>query len=129
MPGSAEMANPDLELGALQKGYKPRDAAKQTRKELWEKLDRAENRKMAKRSKGRCEFRWIAGVAKFRCWSAAIDPHHMIGGASRARGKSALMDHKQHLCRVHHREITDRVWKRVGGDVPHHSDKYERVRK
>jgi hypothetical protein len=125
MPGSAEMANPDLELGALQKGYKPRDAAKQTRAELWAKLDRAENRKMVKRSKGRCEFRWLT----FRCWSAAIDTHHMIGGASRARGKSALMDHKQHLCRVHHTEITDRLWKRVGEEIPHWNDKYERVRK
>jgi hypothetical protein len=56
------VANPDLVPGSLQKGYRPRDAAKLTRAELRVKLDKAENKKVKERSGGRCEvYRVVKG--------------------------------------------------------------------
>jgi hypothetical protein len=115
MPGSAEMANPDLELGALHKGYKPRDAAKQTRKELWAKLDRAESKKVRVRSGGRCEVRGP------HCGNTAVHVHHkLFGRGVRGKGKSALAINKVHVCAWCHFDIhlkqlveIDGTWRRV----------------
>jgi hypothetical protein len=109
------MSNPDLEPGATQKGYRPRDAAKQTRKQLWQKLDRAESEKVKARSGGRCEVRGP------HCGSTAVHVHHKLSGRGvRGKGKSALAENKVHVCAwchfdIHIRRLVeiDGTWRRV----------------
>jgi hypothetical protein len=126
--------NPDLEPGALQKGYQPRDAAKLTRAELRVKLDKAENKKVKERSGGRCEvYRRVSGgsmLIHVQCdRSSAPGVHHMIPGrGNRGRGDSALAECKQDVCFECHRLITEKKLKRVGGDKPHYMDPYVLVK-
>jgi hypothetical protein len=94
--------------------------------------DARENRKVRRRSEGRCEA-WIDpdGIGHFaRCRFTAREIHHMISGRGRRNvGPSITADHKQHLCNLHHRLITGilgagKALVRVGGDVPRWTDGY-----
>lgn len=90
--------------------------------------DERESDKVRARSGGRCE---ISVIGERACPRKAVHVHHMIGGRMRARGASALADHKQHCCENHHRDIGGSIGgkrlKRVGGEVPWFTDRYERI--
>jgi hypothetical protein len=106
------------------------EKAERTTKRL--KTDADESDKAKDRSKGQCEVVWFGRKARRvqRCPKVARQIHHMIGGwGQRARGKSILMEHKQHVCDDCHPLITGHVLRRIGGDVPLWTDEYERVDK
>lgn len=122
------------EVDALRKGKpikkpRPRALDKKDRDNRIVSTDKAEDKKVKRRSGGRCEV-VIAGEG--RCERIGQgDPHHMLGGwGRRARGRSALAEHKQHCCFECHRKITNHTLrlKAVLGDLPTWSDQYERVR-
>ena len=102
-----------------------------TKKDADKALDKAENKKVPKRSGGRCEVHVQVLDGVLRCWNVATQIHHMIGGwGKRGRGRSALRDHKQHVCEGCHRSITGDIGGkkliRVGGVIPHYTDCYKR---
>ena len=92
-------------------------------------LDRLENEKVKQRSGGWCEIHALnrEGVA-VRCTRRASEIHHLLGGwRRRSRGPSALAEHKQHVCRRCHQEITGHVLQHIGPQVPRWTDKYRRI--
>lgn len=106
------------------------EKAKRTAKRL--ATDEDESDKVKVRSGGRCEAVWWGKRNRVvrRCEKRAIHLHHMIGGwGKRARGKSILAEHKQHLCVECHGLIGGHVLRRVGGELPLWTDEYERVDK
>ena len=101
----------------------------QTRKVRRSK-DEKESDKVRERSGGRCEIRVIGEPA---CRNRGLHVHHMIGGRMRARGISALAQHKQHACCGHHFQIGGELGKgktlvREGAATPWFTDKYRRVK-
>lgn len=107
---------------------RPRALDKDDRKKLVVTTDKAEDKLVKARSKGQCEV-FIVGLG--RCLKKGEgDPHHMLGGwGRRARGRSALAEHKQHCCGKHHAMITNHTLRLlvVKGDLPRFDDAYERV--
>lgn len=123
-----------------QAGRERRQAAKDARKakgplqKVRAALDTAGSDQVRARSEGRCEVHWfgVSGRIEYRCDRRAVHVHHMIGGrGKRGIGVSALAEHKQHVCDECHREIGGDVGgktlKRIGGVVPHWTDRYARV--
>jgi hypothetical protein len=98
--------------------------------------DDRESDKVKARSKGQCEVYELEGIEgerykrkAVRCKRRAVHVHHMLGGnGTRARGKSALAIHKQHLCNQCHSDIHAHVLRRFGQVEPRFTDEYERVR-
>lgn len=114
---------PDLNFAKL----RPRALDKADRDKLVVTTDKAEDKKVKARSKGQCEV-FVVGIG--RCQRKAEgQPHHMLGGwGRRARGRSALAEHKQHCCGEHHRQITNHTLRlTVSGDFPQWDDAYERA--
>lgn len=94
--------------------------------------DDEESDKVKVRSGGRCEVVWHWRRARrvMRCDKRAVHVHHMIGGwGKRARGKSILAEHKQHVCAECHENIGGHLLRRIGDAVPLWTDDYERVDK
>lgn len=108
---------------------RPRALDKDDRKKLIVKTDKDEDKEVKARSNGQCEV-FIVGLG--RCQQKGQgDPHHMLGGwGRRARGRSALAEHKQHCCRKHHDMITNHTLRLliVNGELPRFDDAYERVK-
>jgi hypothetical protein len=133
------MANFDFlptleEVEAMRRGKpieksRPRALDKKERDNRIVTTDRNEDKKVKQRSGGRCE---VVVVNEGRCHrNGEGQPHHMLGGwGRRARGRSALAEHKQHCCGQCHRAITNHTLRLVAiaGELPMWSDKYERVR-
>ena len=98
-----------------------RDKKRAVRKDT----DEAENKKVRARSGGRCE---VYEAGQLRCRHHASQIHHMFGGwRTRARGRSALSEHKQHICTTCHCDITSHVLERIGDATPHWTNPYRRV--
>lgn len=117
--------------GGIPKG-EPAKVLKDRRTKARATSDAEESDKVKARSGGRCEVVWFGKRARraSRCGRIAYQVHHMMGGwGVRARGKSILAEHKQHVCNDCHPLITGKVLRRVGGDVPLWTDEYERVDK
>lgn len=92
---------------------RPQMAARDAQHDEWERIDRAESKKVKKRSKGICEV-LERGV---RCKRRAFEVHHHKGGWKlRGRGDSALAIHKTHACSDCHRLITGNILIRVSGN-------------
>lgn len=110
---------------AFPKG-RPRALDKAVRRKALEARDKRESDKARTRAAGRCE---IEVVGQGRCLRRDTETHHMVGGwGKRARGTSYLADRKQRVCVVHHGQITARLLRRIGSDVPHYTDTYERLK-
>ena len=91
-------------------------------------LDRLENEKVKQRSSGQCEIHELHQGVAVRCKRRAYEIHHLLGGwRRRSRGASALAEHKQHVCRTCHREITGHVLQHIGPHVPQWTDRYRRI--
>jgi len=114
---------------------RPRKLDQQARKNLIVSTDKAEDKLVKARSKGQCEvqvfvrFEGDKAISR-RCALRASQIHHQLGGwGRRARGRSALADHKQHVCDRCHSDITGHVLHlQVRGDLPRFGDIYERVK-
>lgn len=106
---------------------RPRALDKADRDKVIVSTDKTEDKLVKSRSKGQCEV-FVIGVG--RCQKkAAGNPHHMLGGfGRRAKGRSALAEHKRHCCQPHHHMITNHTLRLlVNGDLPRFDDAYERV--
>lgn len=119
-------AHPDLKYAKT----RPRKLDKQDRDKLTVSTDKAEDKLVKARSKGRCE---VFVVGEGRCQKKGMAIHHLLGGwGRRARGRSALAEHKQHVCDGiggHHGQITAHILRlMVNGDLPRFDDAYERFR-
>jgi hypothetical protein len=102
----------------------PRAVEKDERTAKRESADERENDKVKARSGGQCEV-----FSPNRCQRRASQVHHMLGGNGvRARGKSLLADHKQHVCAKCHPLITSKRLVRIGAEVPLWTDTYKRIR-
>lgn len=113
----------DYSLLKFSKGT-PKALAKDARDNAREAADERENVKVRARSGGRCEVK-----SPDRCERIANQIHHMIGGSgNRARGKSLLAKHKQHVCGTCHPLITSKRLVRIGGETPVWSNTYRRLR-
>lgn len=114
---------PDLKFAKS----RPRALDKQDRQKLVVSTDKAEDKQVKARSKNQCEV-FIVGPG--RCQKKAAEIHHMLGGwGRRARGRSALAEHKQHCCSDHHKQITSHILRlMVNGDLPRFDDAYERAK-
>lgn len=117
------------DLAERLKKPQPRMAAKKERDALVVSTDKAEDKLVKARSKGQCEV-FVVGIG--RCPKKANAIHHQLSGwGRRARGRSALAEHKQHVCdgpTGHHRLITGHLLRLlVNGDLPRFDDAYERV--
>lgn len=109
------------QAGGIGKGT-PRVVQKALDDRERQREDERENAKARKRANGRCEI-WIDGQ---RCKRKDTTTHHMLGGSGvRARGESRLAARKQRACLVCH-ELVQRETKvrRVGGAMPHWTDRY-----
>lgn len=109
---------------------KPRAIEKAERVKTLAKSDEAHNAEVKARSKGQCEIVWFGKKARKvqRCPRRASQIHHMYGGSGvRARGKSILAKHKQHVCDRCHPLITSKVLRRIGTEERLWDDEYERV--
>lgn len=108
---------------------RPRALDKEDRTKRIVSTDQAEDKKAKQRSGGQCEV-VIIGIG--RCHRRGEgQPHHMLGGwGRRARGRSALAEHKQHCCGKCHREITSHILRLVcvAGELPRYTDVYESAR-
>src|SRR3990167_2409825 len=90
-------------------------------------VDRRESAKVKARSEGWCEVMRLGPFGDYRCVLKANQVHHMLGGiGTRGRNRSALAEHKQHVCDTCHQLITEKRLERIGGDVPLWTDKYRR---
>jgi hypothetical protein len=110
----------------------PKAVEKAIRDKARKVSDEAENTKVKARSGGRCEVVWFGKKAKKvqRCPKVATQIHHQYGGSGvRARGKSLLAEHKQHVCTECHHLITGHVLRRIGGEERLWTDEYEHVGK
>lgn len=116
---------PDLKFAKS----RPRALDQQDRKALVVSTDKAEDKKVKARSGGRCE---VVVAGEGRCARRGTgQPHHLLGGwGRRARGRSALAEHKQHCCGECHRQITNHILRiaRVKGELPQWNDTYIRSR-
>lgn len=107
---------------------KPRALEKADRVKTLKKSDEEHNVEVKARSKGQCEVVWFGKKARkvARCEKRASQIHHMYGGSGvRARGKSILAKHKQHVCDSCHSLITSKVLRRIGKEERLWSDEYE----
>jgi hypothetical protein len=110
--------------GGIGKGPS-RDAAKQTRAEIWATLDEQGNRDARDRAKGRCEI----VINEIRCQQPDTQTHHMMSGrGTRGKGPSCFAVHKQRACWKCHRLITDKKVRRIGSVTPYWTDHYRRMR-
>ena len=101
---------------------------KQHRRKIVIDVDRLENEKVKQRSGGQCEIQELREGVAVRCRRRGVEVHHMLGGwGRRARGPSALAEHKQHVCRRCHREITGHVLQHIGPKLPQWTDRYRRI--
>lgn len=119
------------EAGGIGKG-KPKALEKSERDASRTVSDKKENVKVKKRSKGQCEIVWFGRKARkvARCPKVASQIHHMYGGSGvRARGKSLLAKHKQHVCDTCHSLITSKVLRRIGSEERLWNDEYEHAGK
>jgi len=108
--------------GGIGKGA-PISVVTEERRSTRRRLDERESLKVKVRSGGRCEIK-----SPERCERKAAHVHHMISGIGRrARGISALAQHKQHACIQCHALITSKKLRRQGSETPRWTDKYERV--
>lgn len=117
------------ELAERLKKPQARMAAKKERDALVVSTDKQEDKLVKARSQGQCE---VFVVGDGRCQKKGMSIHHMLSGwGRRARGRSALAEHKQHVCdgpTGHHRLITGHLLKLlVSSDLPRFDDAYERV--
>jgi hypothetical protein len=113
----------DYSLLALPKGT-PKSVEKDQRTAARKKFDDAESEKVVLRSGWQCEIH----VGAVRCKRKATEVHHLLGGnGTRARGKSALAIHKQHVCRDCHSAITSNKLYRIGAVLPLWTDSYKRA--
>ena len=130
---------PDRDVRPLKQKHemRPSKLEKQDTRQSRKATDEDENDKVKARSKGQCEvheIRRVEGPRKVywvsvRCPRRAVHVHHMLGGnGTRARGKSALAKHKQHLCQRCHSDIHAHVLRRFGQVEPIWTDEYERVK-
>lgn len=102
----------------------PKAVLKDQRTAQRKSADERENDKVKARSGGQCEV-----FSPKQCPRIASQVHHMLGGNGvRARGKSLLSDHKQHVCNRCHELITSKRLARIGAEVPLWSDTYKRIR-
>lgn len=118
----------DYSTSALPKG-RPAKLAKADRANDREAIDKRESKKVKQRSGGQCEVRerYADSIVPYRCTRRAFHVHHMLGGIGvRARGKSALAIHKQHVCSDCHSDITGHVLRHIGGVIPLWTDAYKR---
>lgn len=118
------------ELAESLKKPRPRALDKADRQKRVVSTDKAEDKLVKARSKGQCE---VFVVGRGRCPKKATSIHHLLSGwGRRARGRSALAEHKQHVCDGpggHHPLITGHVLRLlVNGDLPRFDDAYERYR-
>jgi hypothetical protein len=115
---------------------RPRCAVPKSRPRLLDKrqraaeiktTDEAGSKQARLRANGCCE---IFVVNEGRCSRRDVHTHHMLGGRGvRARGKSALAEHKQRVCPRCHEEIGGHVLRLLqDGPSPVFTDAYERVR-
>lgn len=118
----------DYSACAIPKG-RPAKLEKADRVRERETADERENVKVRARSGGQCEV-YERRRRLSRCKRRAFQIHHMIGGwGRRARGKSLLAKHKQHVCADCHSDITGHVLMRRGDHVdPLYTDWYERAK-
>lgn len=110
----------------------PKALEKAERVKALKKSDEEHNADVKARSKGQCEIVWFGKKAKkvARCEKRGTQIHHMYGGSGvRARGKSILAKHKQHVCDQCHAWITSKVLRRIGTDERLWTDEYEHVGK
>jgi len=118
----------DWSLFALSKGT-PKADAKAARTRTREAQDEAESAKVKIRSKGQCEVVWELKTAASRCDHRATEIHHLIGGwGRRARGESLRAERKLHACGRCHQLITSHRLRRIGGEMPHYTDVFVRVK-
>jgi hypothetical protein len=96
-------------------------------------VDDRESEKVRKRSGGICEVhepltsRNVKTLG--RCTRRAVHVHHMLGGNGvRGRGESAKSIRKQHVCDRCHEDIGGKKLVRIGGELPHYTDRYRRVK-
>ena len=107
---------------------RPALLGKQDRRKTVIDLDRLENDKVKQRSGGRCEIHELHQGIPIRCTRRAYEIHHLLGGwRRRSRGVSALAEHKQHVCRRCHREVTGHVLQHIGVQVPRWTYRYRRI--
>ena len=104
---------------------RPRALDKQDRDRLTMTTDAEESKKVKQRSGGQCE---IVIDGEGRCLRKGFQVHHMLGGwGRRARGRSALAEHKQHACSECHDFITKHLLRlNVQGSLPSWTDVYTR---
>jgi len=108
----------------------------QTRRQANQAKDRAANALVKERSGGRCEVVvevYVgASYGRFRCERASNAIHHLISGrGQRGIGESVKAERKLDVCNICHRDIHGGVGGkkliRIGGVVPHYTDRYRRV--
>jgi hypothetical protein len=116
--------------GGIPKGP-PRAVLKAKKVKAREDADEKESAKVHDRSGRRCEVVWFGKKARIvtKCDRPSMPGvHHMLGGSGvRARGESLKAERKQDVCRECHDLITGKVLRRIGGEMPHYTDEYERV--
>lgn len=111
--------------GGIGKG-RPAALLRDDRRKKRVSLDERESEKVKARSGGQCE---IAEVGQPRCRKRAFHVHHMLSGIGvRGRGESAKAIRKQHTCPDHHDLITGKKLFRLGGELPHYTNWYRRVK-
>lgn len=104
---------------------RPRVLEKDDRKRKQEAEDRRGSEEARKRANGRCEIEVIGEPV---CTKPGMHTHHMIGGRGRRGiGESAKAERKQRACADHHEAVTHGLIRRVGGVLPHYTDRYERI--
>lgn len=107
---------------------RPQQLERDAQRKQSQSLDQAENAKVRWRSQGQCEVQELGrhGVAR-RCARRAGEIHHLLGGwGRRARGPSALAEHKLHVCKRCHREITGHALQPIGPE-PRWTIRYRRI--
>jgi hypothetical protein len=107
---------------------RPRALDQKDRKNVIVSTDKAEDKNVKQRSGAQCE---IVVIGEGRCARRAVQIHHLLGGwGRRARGRSALSEHKQHCCVPCHQQITSHILRlnATHGDLPQWNDRYTRVK-
>ena len=93
-------------------------------------IDDRESDTVKERSGGRCEiYMEVSPSMAVRCRRRAAHVHHLLGGIGvRGRGESAKAIRKVHLCDRCHSDAHAHVLVRIGGQMPHWTDRYTRVK-
>lgn len=109
---------------------RPEKLKRTDRQKVWQDKDAAESVKVKARSGGRCEVQVeVNRTVTWRCKRRALHVHHMLGGNGvRGRGESAKAIRKQHVCLSCHSDIGNKVLVRLGDQMPHHADRYKRLK-